>query len=332
MHKILLIISFLFGSHFMMAQHQISGKVTTADTNEALPGANVMVVGTTTGTVTEMDGSYRLSLKTLPVTLRFTFVGFTTQDITVTKSEEMAVKMEKRPLTKAELAEEKRRKAFYKGYLALDYIADAKNSLFQGIGIEHHIQSLGNKNTLSLSLSAAYWRNSDKQNGYAFQITKMLPYKHHVLLPDFISVSHSNFDYLADNKTQFNKTQVYLDFTRHIIHFDLGAAYYQTEEQTEGGTLEQKFIAPSIGLSTNFNYRKLNGLELSAEANLHPDGINYQIAADYAINIKRFRFSISAAYLNYFSQDYVMIGIRKTIFNTTYYCCFPKKSLMQMRY
>ena len=52
------ITTLLFG---VMAQRTVSGKITD-DTGDPLPGVNVVIKGTTTGTQTDLDGNYRLSL------------------------------------------------------------------------------------------------------------------------------------------------------------------------------------------------------------------------------------------------------------------------------
>lgn len=44
------------------AQETISGKVTDESDNGDLPGVNVLVKATTTGTVTDADGNYQLSI------------------------------------------------------------------------------------------------------------------------------------------------------------------------------------------------------------------------------------------------------------------------------
>ena len=67
-----------FGS---MAQRTVSGKV-TEDSGETLPGVNVVIKGTTTGTTTDLDGNYRLSVED-GATLVFSFVGFETQEVEV---------------------------------------------------------------------------------------------------------------------------------------------------------------------------------------------------------------------------------------------------------
>jgi len=63
------------------AQSTISGKVTD-DTGEGLPGVNVLIKGTTTGTQTDLDGNYQLSVSDDAI-LVFSYVGFQSQEVTV---------------------------------------------------------------------------------------------------------------------------------------------------------------------------------------------------------------------------------------------------------
>ncbi len=59
----------------------ISGTVTD-DNNIPLPGVNVIIKGTSTGTQTDFDGNYSMDVVPNKV-LRFSYVGFETQEITV---------------------------------------------------------------------------------------------------------------------------------------------------------------------------------------------------------------------------------------------------------
>ncbi len=82
--KRILLLSFAFLtclSYGVMAQRTVSGTVTD-DTGEGLPGVNVLIKGTTTGTQTDLDGNYRLSVSD-GATLVFSYVGFETQEIEV---------------------------------------------------------------------------------------------------------------------------------------------------------------------------------------------------------------------------------------------------------
>lgn len=63
------------------AQRTVSGRITD-DTGEGLPGVNVLIKGTTTGTQTDIDGNYRLSVEDDAI-LVFSYVGFESQEINV---------------------------------------------------------------------------------------------------------------------------------------------------------------------------------------------------------------------------------------------------------
>ncbi len=60
----------------------VSGTVTGSDDGLPLPGVSIVVKGTTTGTATDMDGMYSISVEP-DATLVFSFVGYLTQEIAV---------------------------------------------------------------------------------------------------------------------------------------------------------------------------------------------------------------------------------------------------------
>ncbi|MDO4196853.1 MAG: SusC/RagA family TonB-linked outer membrane protein, partial [Prevotellaceae bacterium] len=66
-------------SAFSWAQSQISGVVKDASTNDPIPGVNVVVKGTTTGTITDFDGKYSISAPSNAV-LTFSFIGYETAE------------------------------------------------------------------------------------------------------------------------------------------------------------------------------------------------------------------------------------------------------------
>lgn len=59
---------------------QVKGKVTSAEDGSTLPGVNVVVKGSTVGTVTDIDGNYSLTLPSNAQTLVFSFIGMATQE------------------------------------------------------------------------------------------------------------------------------------------------------------------------------------------------------------------------------------------------------------
>ncbi|MDH5379214.1 MAG: SusC/RagA family TonB-linked outer membrane protein [Cyclobacteriaceae bacterium] len=80
MKKILQItFMFVFTSIASIAWAQertVSGKVTSAEDGTALPGVNVVLKGTTTGVVTDIDGNYQITVPQDGATLSFTFIGY----------------------------------------------------------------------------------------------------------------------------------------------------------------------------------------------------------------------------------------------------------------
>ncbi|MEM8969813.1 MAG: SusC/RagA family TonB-linked outer membrane protein, partial [Bacteroidota bacterium] len=59
-------------------EQTISGKVTDLSTDEPLPGVNILAKGTATGTVTDVDGNYRLTVTEDVTTLVYSSIGFET--------------------------------------------------------------------------------------------------------------------------------------------------------------------------------------------------------------------------------------------------------------
>lgn len=64
------------------AQVKITGTVTDASNQSTIPGVSIVVKGTTTGTMTDIDGKYALDVDSKAI-LVFSFIGFTTQEFPV---------------------------------------------------------------------------------------------------------------------------------------------------------------------------------------------------------------------------------------------------------
>lgn len=77
---LLLCFSFVFVISAWAQERVVSGKVTSAEDGSALPGVNVVLKGTTNGTVTDSDGGYRLTIPAGGGTLTFSFIGFASKD------------------------------------------------------------------------------------------------------------------------------------------------------------------------------------------------------------------------------------------------------------
>jgi len=71
---------------FTFAQTTVKGKVTD-NSGQPLPGANIIVVGTSTGTISDFDGNYTLTInQEPPFTIQVSSVGFETVDQEVSQN------------------------------------------------------------------------------------------------------------------------------------------------------------------------------------------------------------------------------------------------------
>ena len=69
-------------SQALAQDRQVSGKVTDSETGDGLPGVNVLEVGTSNGTVTDINGNYSISVGQ-NASLSFSFVGYSLQTVQV---------------------------------------------------------------------------------------------------------------------------------------------------------------------------------------------------------------------------------------------------------
>lgn len=74
----------LVGASGLMAQGlNVTGRVTSAEDGDALPGVNVVLKGSTTGTVTDISGDYTIAVPDAEGTLVFSFIGFETLEVPI---------------------------------------------------------------------------------------------------------------------------------------------------------------------------------------------------------------------------------------------------------
>ncbi|MGD1891412.1 MAG: SusC/RagA family TonB-linked outer membrane protein [Cyclobacteriaceae bacterium] len=75
------------------AQNTVSGRVTSAEAGEGLPGVNVLLKGTSSGTVTDIDGNYSISADSEGI-LVFSSIGYITQEIPVNNRSTINLQLE----------------------------------------------------------------------------------------------------------------------------------------------------------------------------------------------------------------------------------------------
>ncbi|MDN5286396.1 MAG: TonB-dependent receptor plug [Mucilaginibacter sp.] len=81
--KYLFIICFLFPLSLLAQQTSTGGKVIDFTDGSALPGVSVKIKGTTTGTVTDKDGKFRLNIAGPDTYLQLSYLGYVAQEIQV---------------------------------------------------------------------------------------------------------------------------------------------------------------------------------------------------------------------------------------------------------
>ena len=94
MKKALFLISFFSLSLALQAQDliKISGVVKDAVTNEELIGVNVMIVGTSTGTITDNTGKFSISVPVNSV-IKLSYIGYKPQEIKIVGQKALEIKM-----------------------------------------------------------------------------------------------------------------------------------------------------------------------------------------------------------------------------------------------
>ncbi len=99
---LLILLGVLFGIRAGFSQEgDVTGVVTDASTGQTLPGVTILVKGTTTGTTTDLNGNYRITVSP-GVVLVFSYVGFDPQEVTVQPGSRVNIALE---VSAAELEE-----------------------------------------------------------------------------------------------------------------------------------------------------------------------------------------------------------------------------------
>ncbi|MBS1584113.1 MAG: TonB-dependent receptor [Bacteroidetes bacterium] len=78
----------------VFAQQEVNGIVRDAQSNDALPGVNVVIKGTQNGTVTDDKGAFSIKTKeAYPLTVVISYLGYGSQEITVKSAKRITVRL-----------------------------------------------------------------------------------------------------------------------------------------------------------------------------------------------------------------------------------------------
>lgn len=75
--------SLFFTGSLFAQERTISGTVTSGEDGSPIPGVNVIIKGTTSGTATDLDGKYTLKVPGAESSLVFSYIGFVTEEVQV---------------------------------------------------------------------------------------------------------------------------------------------------------------------------------------------------------------------------------------------------------
>lgn len=89
-----LLVLLLLTAMQVLAQRTITGKVTNAEDGGGIPGVTVLVKGTSTGVLTDLDGKYSISVPKTATMLQYTFVGMKPSEVTIGVSDVYDVVMQ----------------------------------------------------------------------------------------------------------------------------------------------------------------------------------------------------------------------------------------------
>ncbi|MEX2592027.1 MAG: SusC/RagA family TonB-linked outer membrane protein, partial [Anditalea sp.] len=79
----------------VIAQERVvTGTVTEQESGESVPGVNVIVKGTSSGVITDIEGNYSINVPQEGTTLVFSFIGYKTQEISVGNRNQVDVQLE----------------------------------------------------------------------------------------------------------------------------------------------------------------------------------------------------------------------------------------------
>lgn len=70
----------------------VTGRVTSGDDNQPLPGVSIVVKGTTAGTTSRSDGTYTINVQPNS-TLTFSFIGYTSQEVAVANRTKLDIRL-----------------------------------------------------------------------------------------------------------------------------------------------------------------------------------------------------------------------------------------------
>ncbi|MDW5288000.1 TonB-dependent receptor [Formosa sp. PL04] len=87
-----LLLALFFAPFMLLAQNTVTGNVSDNTSNLPIPGVNIIIKGTSTGTATDFDGNFSLTVNSGEV-IEFSFIGYKSQNIPFTGQTTLNIKL-----------------------------------------------------------------------------------------------------------------------------------------------------------------------------------------------------------------------------------------------
>ncbi|MCG8320264.1 MAG: SusC/RagA family TonB-linked outer membrane protein [Cytophagales bacterium] len=94
MKKVYPLVLFILVFTGLSAQNRTVGGTVQSETNEGLPGVNVLAKGTTNGTITDVNGNFKIEMAPDETVLVFSYVGYLTEELDVTLQSNVTVQLQ----------------------------------------------------------------------------------------------------------------------------------------------------------------------------------------------------------------------------------------------
>ncbi|WP_347841533.1 mucoidy inhibitor MuiA family protein [uncultured Draconibacterium sp.] len=151
---------------YKLTTNSVRGKVVDSN-GEPLPGANVVVEGTTIGTVTDLDGNYSITIPNNSSQLTYSFIGFNSKTLPISNSV-MNIALEEDLMQLEEVV--------VVGYGSRKKVSDALQGRVAGVNVDNSIKIRGtsslaiptaqveNQTTVDFEINTPYSIKSDNKN------------------------------------------------------------------------------------------------------------------------------------------------------------------------
>ncbi|QQS51053.1 MAG: mucoidy inhibitor MuiA family protein [Bacteroidota bacterium] len=153
---------------YKLTTNSVSGKIVDSN-GEPLPGANVVVEGTTIGTVTDLDGNYSITIPNNSSQLTFSFIGYNSKTLPISNTV-MNVSLEESEMELQEVV------VIGYGTQKKGSITSALQGKVAGVSVDNSINIRGtsslaiptsqveNQTTVDFEINAPYTIKSDNKN------------------------------------------------------------------------------------------------------------------------------------------------------------------------